>query len=453
MKRVLYVLTGFCLLAGIFASCEKPNENNEGEGGGGSPTEQTGAIRGTVSDDATRLPLELTLVELTPGEKRTMTDDNGAFLIEGLTPGNYKLKVSRLGYKTVEKGSVTVKKGNTTRQDIKMEQEQSDLRIVNENNEDIEALECNGNKATFKILNAGSNILEWEIPVVAAEWVKGFSKESGKLTPGASEKIEISLMLFTDQKEAVVYIMSNDGNKQLRLRKLEGGDYTETAFDIKMEMVYVEGGELELGKTEEQGYDEVNGILTTVSSYYIGRYEVTQAQWKAVMGTSLREQRDKGNPQWKLVGEGDNYPMYYVSWDEAKAFCEKLSEKTGEKYVLPMEEQWEYAARGGSKSQYFKYSGGDYINEVAWYKSNSGETTHPVGTKKANELGIYDMTGNVMEYCSEVYSNNSGKYLYMYRGGDFLLDAGDCRVSVRYGNESSSIRGCNGGFRVACIAE
>ncbi len=174
-------------------------------------------------------------------------------------------------------------------------------------------------------------------------------------------------------------------------------DYTETAFGISLEMVYVKGGTFEMGATAEQGddaEDEERPVRTVrLDSYYIGKYEVTQAQWKAVMGTTLKEQSNKaGSNEIKVVfghdvnGEGDNYPMYYVSWEEAQTFCQKLSEKTGKKYVLPTEAQWEYAARGGNKSQHYKYAGSNDIDEVAWYWNNSfgynGEHpdfgTHPV---------------------------------------------------------------------------
>ena len=171
------------------------------------------------------------------------------------------------------------------------------------------------------------------------------------------------------------------------------------------------------------------------------------------MGTSLREQRKLSTENYGLIkGEGADYPMYYVSWEDAREFCRRLSEATGKKYVLPTEAQWEYAARGGKKSKGYKYSGSDDIDEVAWYRINSyyiGEShpdygTHRVGTKKANELGIYDMSGNVWEWCWDWYGdydkddtdNPQGSFRgdnRVERGGGWRFNAGECRVSYRRG--------------------
>ena len=247
-------------------------------------------------------------------------------------------------------------------------------------------------------------------------------------------------------------------------------DYTETAFGINLDMVYVKGGEFRMGATVEQGDDAEDGEYpvrtVTLDSYHIGKYEVTQAQWEAVMGTSLEEQRALSTLDDGIVGEGADYPMYYVSWNEAQEFCRKLSEKTGKKYVLPTEAQWEYAARGGKKSKGYKYSGSNDIDEVAWYQYNSDNETHRVGTKKANELGIYDMSGNVREWCSDWYARrydeddtdnprgpvgpDIGGSARVGRGGRWSREARLCRVSAR-GYAPSVVRVSDFGFRVACL--
>ena len=226
-----------------------------------------------------------------------------------------------------------------------------------------------------------------------------------------------------------------------------GKDFTERVEGMDLKMVYVKGGTFQMGATSEQGddyySDEKPVHEVTLSDYYIGKYEVTQGLWRKVMGTTLEEQRDKAGYS-DFYGEGDAYPMYYVSWNEAQEFCTKLSELTGRKYALPTEAQWEYAARGGAKSQGYKYSGGNDIDEVAWYWGNSEEkySTSPVGLNKANELGIYDMSGNVWEWCSDWYGDYSseaqinpvgpetGSYR-VFRGGSWYYYARLCRVSDR----------------------
>jgi len=176
------------------------------------------------------------------------------------------------------------------------------------------------------------------------------------------------------------------------------------------EMVFVEGGTFSMGCTNEQGSDcekdEKPAHRVTIGDFYIGKYEITQKQWQSIMGTTVRQQRDKADASYPIKGEGDNYPMYYVSWNEVQEFISRLNTATGKQYRLPTEAEWEYAARGGSKSWGYKYSGSNTLDDVAWYDGNSGATTHAVGTKMPNELGIYDMSGNVWEWCSDWYSEN-----------------------------------------------
>ncbi|WP_251621782.1 formylglycine-generating enzyme family protein [Odoribacter lunatus] len=236
----------------------------------------------------------------------------------------------------------------------------------------------------------------------------------------------------------------NDDENEVKI----GKDFTENVSGVELEMVYVQGGTFSMGATEEQG-DHCSGNeypihSVTLSDYYIGRYEVTQGLWEKVMGTTIEQQRDKNSSNYNsLRGVGSDYPMYYVSWNEAVAFCEKLSQLTGKKYTLPTEAQWEYAARGGGKSEGYKYSGSDEIDEVAWYSGNSNSSTRPVGQKLPNELGIYDMSGNVHEWCSDWYASYSSAQTdptgpetgsdRVFRGGGWgtYIYEGDCRVSHR----------------------
>jgi formylglycine-generating enzyme required for sulfatase activity len=226
------------------------------------------------------------------------------------------------------------------------------------------------------------------------------------------------------------------------------------------EMVKVKGGTFTMG-TSEQGSDSYDAAHSvTVSSFSIGKYEVTQAQWKAIMGTTVSQQRDKTDPSWGLIGEGDNYPMYYVSWYEAQEFIWRLNVVTGKNYRLPTEAEWEYAARGGKKSRDCKYSGSNNLDEVA-YSNSSRQKTHLagiVGTKKANELDIYDMSGNVWEWCQDWYGKYSASsqqnpagasngYSHVCRGGSWDNREVNCRV-VHRGYHDPDSRYAFLGFRV-----
>jgi formylglycine-generating enzyme required for sulfatase activity len=200
-------------------------------------------------------------------------------------------------------------------------------------------------------------------------------------------------------------------------------------------MVRVEGGTFTMGATSEQGSDAHNGEKPAhqvmLSSFSIGKYEVTQEEWEVVMGS---------NPS---NFKGAKRPVEFVSWDDCQEFIRKLNVLTGKRFRLPTEAEWEYAARGGNRSQGYKYAGGNNISSVAWYDGNAGRETHPVGQKQSNEMGLYDMAGNVWEWCQDwkgVYSSSpqtnptgpSSASLRVYRGGSWGNYARYCRVSIRY---------------------
>ena len=221
--------------------------------------------------------------------------------------------------------------------------------------------------------------------------------------------------------------------------------------DLINNMVYVEGGTFMMGATSEQGSDaydsEKPAHQVTLSSFSIGKYEVTQEEWEAVMGS---------NPSYF---KGKKLPVEKVSWDDCQKFIRKLNQLTGKQFRLPTEAEWEYAARGGSKSRGYKYAGGNDLGGVAWYDGNSGSKTHEVGQKQPNELGLYDMSGNVYEWCQDWYgkysktsqtnpTGSSSGSLRVYRGGSWYHDAWSCRVSYRYGSTPDDRR--NGlGLRLA----
>ncbi len=222
------------------------------------------------------------------------------------------------------------------------------------------------------------------------------------------------------------------------IRRNPTSNQTICVGDVSFEMVYVQGGTFQMGATAEQGSDAygdehpVHNV--TLSDFHIGKYEVTQGLWKEVMGE---------NPSNNKAG--DNYPVETVSWEDCQRFIEWLNNRTGLRFRLPTEAEWEYAARGGRKSRGYKYSGTTYdLESVAWYDGNSGNETHPVGRKSPNELGLYDMSGNVWEWCQDWYGSygssaqtdpmglqsGAGR---VFRGGGYISVSGAryCRVSCR----------------------
>ena len=213
---------------------------------------------------------------------------------------------------------------------------------------------------------------------------------------------------------------------------------TITVNGVYFTMIAVEGGTFQMGATSEQGGDAYDNEYpvhsVTLSDYYVGETEVTQELWQAVMGS---------NPS-NFIGYPQR-PVEMVSWNDCQEFITQLNQLTGKNFRLPTEAEWEYAARGGNNSQGYKYSGSNTIGNVAWYYGNSNFQTHNVKTKSPNELGIYDMSGNVLEWCqdwfdSNYYSNSpqtnptgpSSGSARVYRGGSCNdYSAKGCRVSDR----------------------
>lgn len=221
---------------------------------------------------------------------------------------------------------------------------------------------------------------------------------------------------------------------------------------LESDMVAINGGTLMLGATSEQVAYAMNQEFpaheVTLSSYQIGRYEVTQEQWEAVMGY---------NPSRNI---GAKMPVENVSWNECQSFLQALNAKTGKNYRLPTEAEWEFAARGGNQSHYYIYSGSDDADAVAWHKGNSGGTTHDVGTKLANELGLYDMSGNVFEWCNDKYGHydygaeynpqgyGTSSKVRVGHGGGYNLGTKFCRVSNRT-QGTTNYKSESLGFRIA----
>ena len=648
----------FCLLAG----CEKKPLDDEQNGG----STHKGTIEGIVTDKTTGQPIPLASVALQPTNITTSTDTAGYFKLSDTDPGTYRLQFKRNGYSTHTSEELKVEAGKTVRYNVALESLEADLQILDADGQVIGELNVGASsKGVFVLKNASKEIVEWEIPKLATEWITGFSKQSGKLAPDAEETVELSIdreKLSNGDNEATLYISSSVGDMQLPIKaevsrsfcftdasgeelqevvlsdvaqqypfrikntgsdaltwelaavdwaewlqwrgKTEGtlavgesesltlriirelgeGTYetrinlssnggektlyvkitvamacqledkngaeiseldmeraTSGSFKIKNsgtgkltweilpveadwltlgnkqsgdlqpcisetidvtidpslltegdnqttvnvrtnagdkqlqikayrpklsdflpEMVYVEGGTFMMGGTEEQGDDASDNEKpvheVTLSNFYIGKYEITQAQWEFIMETTVAQQRDKANPSFDLPGVGDDYPMYYVSWEDAVEFCEKLSQRTGKTYRLPTEAEWEYAARGGQHADGTKYAGSNTLDDVAWHSGNSWEKTHPVGQKQPNGLGLYDMSGSEWEWCWDRYGDYSGSAesnpqgptsgaLRVSRGGSWGSSAVYCRVSYRNHN-SPDLRHGIIGFRI-----
>ncbi|MEL6943488.1 MAG: formylglycine-generating enzyme family protein, partial [Bacteroidota bacterium] len=256
---------------------------------------------------------------------------------------------------------------------------------------------------------------------------------------------------------------------------------TSSAAFKEPSMVRVAGGTFTMGCQEGRDkncYDrEKPAHQVTLSSYYIGKYEVTNEEFCAFLNE--KGNQEEGGKTWleleseycKISKSGGNFvpksgyanhPVVEVSWYGSRAYCKWLSTQTGKRYRLPSEAEWEFAARGGNRSNDYSYAGSNTLNEVAWYRSNSGSDTHPVGRKKANELGIHDMSGNVWEWCADYWHsdykgapNNGSAWTSggdnsrrVVRGGSWNIVDYYCRVSYRDRNVSNG-RSSITGFRIA----
>ena len=199
-------------------------------------------------------------------------------------------------------------------------------------------------------------------------------------------------------------------------------------------LLYVQGGVYDMGNTE------IDKKRVTVKGFYMGETEVTQALWKEVMGS---------NPSHF---KGDNLPVESVSWNDCQEFIQKLNAKTGKKFRLPTEAEWEFAARGGLKTKGYEYAGSNTLDDVAWYYNNCGSLTqsretrtHSVKSKHANELGLYDMTGNVWEWCSDSFQYkektaniDAGNTSKVVKGGSWFNTEQSCKVSFHYNYDPNS---------------
>ncbi|WP_302428054.1 SUMF1/EgtB/PvdO family nonheme iron enzyme [uncultured Prevotella sp.] len=295
-----------------------------------------------------------------------------------------------------------------------------------------------------KMVNGSNGVAKTTLPVGQHSYIvacNGYESEEGtvKLKASAPSNLQITLTKETTQQSTVA--QPTVAQQPVMQTPVTNSDNISIPVKdgISIEMVRVEAGTFTMGATPEMKdpYDDEKPThqVTLTNDYYIGKYEVTQALWQAVMGY---------NPS---NFKGDNLPVEQVNWYDCQEFISKLNNITGKKFRLPSEAEWEYAARGGKKSRGYQYSGSSNLSDVAWYEDNSGSKTHAVGSKQANELGIYDMTGNVWEWCQDWYGKysrssqtnptctNNGFYR-VSRGGCWGDAAWFCRSSYRYGRTS-----------------
>lgn len=334
---------------------------------------------------------------------------------------------------------IKIKVGGTVRKEIKVTQAGAELSVENANL----TVESAGETITLQV---NSNV-QWTVEN-ELEWC-AVQKDNDHLTLVVNRNYDMS------NRSGVVILKSGAARQEITI--------TQSACEWfeSFEMMAVPGGTFYMGaqknSSESQNYDidayQIESPVheVTLHGYSIGKYEVTQAQWTAAMGT---------NPS---INQGDNLPVENVTWDQVQEFITLLNEKTGLNYRLPTEAEWEFAARGADKSKGYKYSGSPVLNACGWYYSNSNAATHEVGSKDANELGVYDMSGNVREWCNDwfdYYSSSSvdnpqgPSYgsVKVNRGGSWTTPAINCRITYRHtdpANESAQ----DLGFRLVLVTE
>ena len=290
---------------------------------------------------------------------------------------------------------------------------------------------------TFLQMGYGKQVLELDIQRATDRMLK-INNISMQLAQEGFQKKHIAYVL-----DSVCYGMGWQGELPEELIEEEEEESIDKHYvsvgNVSFAMISVEGGTFDLGATPEQGlyaaFDEKPSIQVTVSSFYLAEVPVTQALWTAIMGD---------NPSHF---KGDNLPVERVSWEDCQEFIKRLNIQTGIKFRLPTEAEWEYAARGGQHSRHHKYSGADDNDksDYLWFKENSQSLSHEVKTKLPNELELYDMNGNISEWCGDWYFNsyaNNGKRVNpkgpssgvakVYRGGSWDDKAMNCRVSKRF---------------------
>ena len=368
------------------------------------------------------------------------------YMFEHISRGQHRIEVKKEKY-TPYVNVVNVKIGETIQfNDVKLEA----VRVP------VGSLEMTSNPTGAVITINGRQYGQTPKTLTDIEvgtYTVYFSKEGYQnlsqtieIKDGKKETLAVTLTKTSvPQQQVPTTPVSTSGSSGGTSAATVSGNKTFTVNGVSFEMVAVKGGTFTMGCTPEQGRDYYGDAHplhdVTLSDYYIGKFEVTQKLWKAIMEYNPSEDK------------GDNKPVTNVSYIECVEFIIRLNDNTGQTFSLPTEAEWEYAARGGNKSKGYVYSGSNNCDEVAWNTSS----LHNVGTKKPNELGIYDMSGNVYEWCLDWYGRysneaqidpkgpNSGK-VHVFRGGG-CSDDEHCRVSYRSYGGTNYTGGCLG-FRL-----
>jgi formylglycine-generating enzyme required for sulfatase activity len=284
---------------------------------------------------------------------------------------------------------------------------------------------------------------------LCGEHLQGADEEKEEIAPIREEVTIIDESPASQESDATENekTMLSNGNNVFVTEKQ--GNLCFHINGVSLKMIKVDGGTFSMGaifETDIDAYDDERPIHdVSLSDYYIGQTEVTQALWQTVMGT---------NPSYF---KGDNKPVDNVSWNDCQIFIERLNMMTGKNFRLPTEAEWEFAARGGNLSRGYKYSGSNYIDDIAWFDANSLGTTHDVAIKMPNEIGLFDMSGNVWEWCEDKYNKYSGQtesnptgpnsgFYRVVRGGSWNINARNCRASCR--SISTPSNRCNKGLRL-----
>ena len=383
--------------------------------------------------------------------------------IKNLLIGDYTLTLTKQGYGTVTK-IITIEENKTITVNETITIEENKTIAVNENI----PVEENKTVMVNKTLHRGREITINSNPKGAILYIDGTEKGTTPYTEILSFANHAIKLINGKRIVQQIITVKQNGNNSWNIDVSEFGNYTETVASLNLEMVAVKGGTFKMGSNKSDDEKPIHTV--TVPDFYVGKYEVTQKLWKIVMGS---------NPSYF---KGDNLPVENVSWNDAQKFIKKLNKITGKNYRLPTEAEWEYAAGNGSNHTEYSWGndcisnkkGGNVADETAkrtfsdWAIIDNYDDgyvyTAPVGKFYSNDLGLYDMTGNVWEWCSDRYSSSyysispqnnphgpKSDSFYVYRGGGWHSRASICRVANRGGNSPSERRN-NLGFRLAVSA-